>query len=168
MRNFVEAWRHGGGWLYIHIGTGCTDREPFIQSITVWLCFSLPFFYPQQHFYIHSFILTFIQIYLAIMSLHSLLGLSLLTLASVAQAQDCPIYFDGRIPLGTTPSAFDNANSSLYNPSYNFGASMFAVFFRSIPSNVSSRPYLESDNQNPNWHPRFFGKPFCTPHLSHA
>ncbi|KAA8571311.1 hypothetical protein MFRU_046g00480 [Monilinia fructicola] len=81
------------------------------------------------------------------MSLHSLLGLSLLTLASVAQAQDCPIYFDGRIPLGTTPSAFDNANSSLYNPSYNFGANLTWSQIIKIPTGIPASLYDGNSSQ---------------------
>lgn len=73
----------------------------------------------------------------------------MLTLASVAKAQNCPIQFEGRVPVGTTPSAFDSSNTSLYNPSFTFGASMLAITFLGVLSNVS-RPHLESDNQNSN------------------
>ncbi|KAJ8060226.1 hypothetical protein OCU04_010570 [Sclerotinia nivalis] len=75
------------------------------------------------------------------MSLHSFLGLSLLTLASVAQAQDCPIQFEGRIPVGTTPSAFDNSNTSLYNPKYNFGANLTWSEIIKIPSDIPTSLY---------------------------
>ena len=83
------------------------------------------------------------------MALQSLLGLSLLAFASFTRAQHCPIQFEGRVPIGTTPSAFDSANTSLFNPSYNFGKSTFTPLFGSIPFNLS-RSHMESNNQNPN------------------
>ncbi|KAF7903192.1 uncharacterized protein EAF01_006241 [Botrytis porri] len=75
------------------------------------------------------------------MSLHSFLGLSLLTLASVAQAQDCPLQFEGRVPVGTTPTAFDNSNTSLYNPSYNFGANLTWSQIIKFPTDIPTSLY---------------------------
>ncbi|ESZ93829.1 hypothetical protein SBOR_5770 [Sclerotinia borealis F-4128] len=75
------------------------------------------------------------------MSLHSFLGLSLLTLASVALAQDCPIQFEGRVPVGTVPSTFDNSSTSLYNPTYNFGANLTWSQIIKIPTDIPASLY---------------------------
>ncbi|QSZ34599.1 hypothetical protein DSL72_006193 [Monilinia vaccinii-corymbosi] len=70
------------------------------------------------------------------MAPHSFLALSLLTLASIAQAQKCSIFFDGRIPVGTEPSAFDDAKTSRYNPKYVLGANLAWSQVIKIPTGI--------------------------------
>jgi len=50
-------------------------------------------------------------------------SLSLLALATVVVSQQCPIQFDGRVPAGTTPAAFD-LPTSLFNPTNVFGQNL--------------------------------------------
>jgi hypothetical protein len=45
-------------------------------------------------------------------------------LAAVTIAQKCPLQFDGRVPSSAVLTSFDSS-SSLFNPTYNLGASQF-------------------------------------------
>jgi hypothetical protein len=56
--------------------------------------------------------------------------LYVLTLAASVAAQKCPIQFDGRVPDSATLASFDTS-ASLYNPSYDLGASEYT--FTSTP-----------------------------------
>jgi len=72
----------------------CQSHSLFIHSFSSKHIHSLPLFR-------HSFN----------MGLRSTYASSMLALASVAAAQNCPLAFDGRVPAGSTPALFDTEAS---------------------------------------------------------
>lgn len=60
--------------------------------------------------------------------------------AAPAAEIQCPIVFDGRVPVGTEPSSFDTyATAKLFNPDYVKGNDIKWSEILKFPSNTSSR-----------------------------
>lgn len=74
---------------------------------------------------------------------------ALLALASAVMAQECPIFYEGRIPKGSKPTLFDDKKASPYNTEFVKGKSECPVSSRDVRIANPRRPDLLGTHQDP-------------------